>query len=123
MMNIPKIFDLQINFNYDAPVVFTPGIGGFRSMMMGGTQGKRDATWRMDIGVKRDILKGKGTISLRISDLFKSQKYNITSWGENFTSVSNRTRQGQMVFLGFSYRFNDFKRRLQRQNEEMSEFE
>lgn len=111
MMMIPKIVDIQFNFNYNAPVVFTPSINSFRSMMMGGTQGRLEANYWADIGLKKEVLKGKGNITLRVSDIFKTQAYNITTYGTNFTTKSERGRESRILFIGFSYRFNDFKRR------------
>jgi outer membrane receptor protein involved in Fe transport len=117
MMTIPKIVDIQLNFNYNAPVVFTPSINSFRSMMMGGTQGRLESNYWADIGLKKDVLKGKGTITMRLSDVFKTQSFNITTYGSNFTTYSEKGRNSRILFIGFSYRFNDFKRRQNKDRE------
>jgi len=116
MMTLPGIADIQFGFNYNAPVVFTPSIRGFRAMM-GGSQGRLDASYWADLGLKRDILEGRATLSVRVRDLFNTQNYNITSYGENFVSVNKMSRESRVIFMGFSYKFNDYKRRQQRERE------
>lgn len=132
MMMIPNIFDLQISFNYNSPVIFNPSVSGGRmgghsgpggGFFMMGSQGRMAENYWADAGLKKDVLGGKGTITLRLSDIFKTQRYNITTYGENFTSESKRTRDSRTFFVGFSYKFNDYKRRQQRLQDTMDEAE
>lgn len=123
MMQIPKWFDVQVSFEYNAPVVYTPSISGFRGG--GGTQGKREEQYSVDMGIKRDFFKGKGSLNIRIRDIFDSEVMKTTSYGENFISFQERKRDSRMVFVGFTYRFNDFKRRQERERamQDMDDFE
>lgn len=123
MMQIPNWVDVQVSFEYDAPVVFTPSISGFRGG--GGTQGKREEEYSVDMGIKRDFFKGKGSLNIRIRDIFNTEGHKMTSYGENFISYSERYRDSRMVFVGFTYRFNDFKRRQERERgtQELEDFE
>lgn len=114
MMQIPKIADIQVSFRYNAPVVFTPSISGYRGGD-GGTQGRRDEEYSVDMGIKRDFFKGKGSLNIRLRDIFNTEKSRVTSYGDNFVSISERTRDSRMIFVGFTYRFNDFKRRQERE--------
>jgi outer membrane receptor protein involved in Fe transport len=129
MMMIPGIFDFQFSFNYNSPVIFNPSIGGGRmgggggGFFMMGNQGRMAENYWADAGLKKDVLSGKGTITLRLSDIFKTQKYNITTYGNNFTSEARRTRDSRILFVGFSYKFNDYKRRQQRLQDMMDEAE
>lgn len=123
MMQIPKICDVQVSFNYNSPVVFTPSIGGHRGQV-GGSQGRMDEMYSADIGLKKDVLDGNGTITVRLSDVFKTQKYNMTSYGTNFISFSERSRDSRTLFIGFSYRFNDYKKQQRREDmNNMDDFE
>ncbi len=115
MMQIPKVCDVQLSFYYNSPVVFTPSVGGHRGMI-GGSQGRLAEMYSADIGLKKEVLDGNGTITVRLSDIFKTVKYNMTSYGTNFISESERTRDSRTLFIGFSYRFNDYKRRQQKEN-------
>ncbi len=123
MMQIPSIADIQISFRYNAPVVFTPSISGYRGG--GGTQGKRDEEYSVDMGIKRDFFHGKGSLNIRFRDIFNTERSRVTSYGDNFVSFSERTRDSRMVFVGFTYRFNDFKRRQERERngQDMEDFE
>ena len=115
-LSLPKIADFQVGFSYNAPVIFTPSVSGFRAMM-GGNQGRLDESYWADFGIRKEILDGRGTLTLRIRDAFKTQKYNITSYGNNFTSISERTRDSRVLFVGFSYKFNDYKQRRQKERD------
>ncbi|MEJ5301830.1 MAG: TonB-dependent receptor [Bacteroidales bacterium] len=131
MMMIPGVFDLQLSFNYNSPVIFNPSVGGGRmggpggggGFFMMGSQGRMSENYWADAGLKKDILSGKGTISIRLSDIFKTQKYNITTFGDNFISEAKRTRDSRVLFVGFSYKFNDYKRRQQRLQDTIDEAE
>ncbi|HOE59201.1 MAG TPA: TonB-dependent receptor [Bacteroidales bacterium] len=122
LMSVPRLADIQINFNYNSPMVFNPSIGRHGG---GGTQGKMEENYWADLGIKKNFLDGNASISLRLSDIFKTMKFNMTTYGSNFTSKSERTRDSRTLFVGLSYKFNDYKRRqqkLQDMIEELDEF-
>lgn len=112
-MTLPYDMELQVNFYYNAPSIMAPGIGGgFRGGMMGGgVQGKMAENYSADIGFRKKVLKGNGTVSVRVSDVFDTQRNESTSYGNNFESTSYRKRDSRVLFVGLSYRFNDYKRR------------
>ncbi len=123
LMSIPRLADIQINFNYNSPMVFNPSTGRHGG---GGTQGKMDENYWADLGLKKDFLDGNLSLSVRLSDVFKTMKFNMTTYGSNFTSTSERTRDSRILFVGLSYKFNDYKRRqqkLQNMIQELDEFE
>jgi outer membrane receptor protein involved in Fe transport len=87
-------WDFQTGFNYRAPRV-TP-------------QGKDKSMYFVDLGLSKDIFKGKGTLTFAVRDLLNSRK---------FRSVVDRPEEGlysERVFLGrvrqflltFTYRLN-----------------
>jgi hypothetical protein len=83
-----------------------------------------DEMYSADIGLKKDVLDGNGTITVRLSDVFKTQKYNMTTYGTNFVSLSERSRDSRTLFIGFSYRFNDYKKQQRREDmNNMDDFE
>ncbi|HOW21669.1 MAG TPA: outer membrane beta-barrel protein, partial [Tenuifilaceae bacterium] len=57
------------------------------------------------------VLNNKGTITVRASDIFNTQKSKSNSWDTNFTSYSENWRNSQMLFVGFSYKINNYKAR------------
>ncbi|TCN64710.1 outer membrane beta-barrel family protein [Acetobacteroides hydrogenigenes] len=115
---LSKQFSLQAMYNYRSPVV-TTGAGGFRGMG-GASQGKSHASYTVDMGARYSILKGKGDVSLRVSDIFDTGRYITDGFGPNYTSYSKSWRQTPNVFLGFTYRINDFKRKPQKQQDQNS---
>ncbi len=111
---LSKEMSFQIMYNYKSPVVSTGG-GGHRGMA-GGTQGKTQANYYVDMGARYTILKGKGDVSLRVSDIFNTNKYISDGFGpDNYTSYTKSWRETPNIFLGFTYRINDFKRKQQKQ--------
>ncbi len=109
-MNLPYGIDFQIMANYRSPVVSTGAGGGPGRMFEMGSIGKTKETYSVDLGMKKEIVKGKASLTLRVSDVFKTSKYRNTSWGDNFTLNTTRTRESRIVFIGFSYKINEYRR-------------
>ena len=62
-----------------------------------------------DLSISKSILKGKGTLSIAISDLFNEQDFRVTTQfldqdNSSFTDIDNRT-----IKFGFRYRFGNTK--------------
>ena len=104
---LPFDIEYQQSFNYRSPIV-TSGAGG-RGFSAGG-QGKMKEMWSMDMGLKKNILKGKGSLSLRVSDIFKTTTFYSTTYGSNFERSYERGRDSRMIFVGFTYKINDYRR-------------
>ena len=99
--------EFQQNFNYRSPIV-TSGTGG-RGFSAGG-QGVMAKMWSLDLGLKKDILKNKITLTARVSDVFKTTTFNSTTYGDNFITNYERGRNSQMFFVGLTYKINDYKK-------------
>jgi len=56
--------------------------------------------------VKQEVLKGRGTINLRVSDIFNTLQFQSDSFGPNFVSTSRNKRESRIAFIGFSYRLS-----------------
>ena len=92
-----KVVDFQAMFNYRAPAKTT--------------QGRREAYSYLDLALTRDVFKDKGTLSLKVSDVFNTRRYRSTSEGENFYIDRQYRRSVTQVILGFTYRLNQEKRK------------
>lgn len=111
--NIGKNVELQLNGNYRSPSV---SVGGsMRFWQTGGGQGITEEMYWMDLGVRVNVFNKKGSITLRVSDLFNTMDFRSSTWGDNFTSNIERTRESRIIFLGFSYRINEYRARRDRQ--------
>lgn len=62
------------------------------------------------LGIKKDFLDKKATISLNVRDLFRTGKHSMTiTKGENDYVQSSFYRNSQVVSLGFTYKFGQMK--------------
>jgi ferric enterobactin receptor len=93
--SLPHAIDLQVRGNYEAPQKLP--------------QGQRQAFYYVDLGMNKDILHGKGTLTLNVSDLFNSRKNRIITEGANFYTsgyFQGRKRQTNLTFI---YRLHQAK--------------
>ena len=89
--------DLQLSFNFQAPE--------------NDAQGRRLGMYTADIGWSKDVLKGNGTISLSVRDLFNTRKWRYYTTTEGLNSYSEFQWRQRQITLSFSYRLNQKKSR------------
>ena len=53
------------------------------------------------------MLKERGSITLRVSDIFNTLQFNFNAYGPGFESVARNKRESRIAYLGFSYRFGN----------------
>jgi len=72
-------------------------------------QGTRRQRYFMDIGLKKPVLKNKGELSFRVSDVFDSRKFEMDSYiGDTY--LHSQYRHGpRTFFLSFNYKINRYK--------------
>ena len=95
--SLPHAIDLQVRGNYEAPQKLP--------------QGERKSLYYIDLGMNKDILKGNGTLTLNVSDLFNSRKNRFITEGANFYTsgyFQGRRRQTNLTFI---YRLNQGKQK------------
>ena len=68
--------------------------------------GFREANYWLDFAASRDVLKGKGTLSMNVRDLFGTRSHADESWGDNFWKYSKGSWSKTTVTLNFNYRIN-----------------
>ncbi len=89
-VQLPADFELQTTGNYQSKV---------RTV-----QGVRSDNLFLDLGLRKDILKGKAVLSLSVRDLFAS-RVNENQIAQNDFEVYDRGQRGRFIALGFSYGF------------------
>jgi iron complex outermembrane recepter protein len=99
-MSIPKIAQVQLNGNYRGPVATAQGI--------------MQAMYGINLGVKRDVLKNNGSVSLNVSDIFDTRQFGMVTSGPNFDQTSLRKRETRIATLTFTYNFGKFSERGER---------
>lgn len=99
-----KKLDLQLALNYRSPV--------------NTTQGQRLATFNVDAAAKYTGFGDRGTLTLRVADLFNTQRYGFDTYGPGLTAFSRFKRESRIGFLGFSYRFGQAQATRPKKNEQ-----
>lgn len=84
-------FDAQLTAIYLAPDVIP--------------QGKIDARFTLNIGLKKSIQKGKGELFFNATDLLNTMVIKKTIQGNNFNYVSANYYETQVFRIGYNYKF------------------
>ena len=106
---IAKDVDVQLRFNYRSP----------RNTL----QGRRLAIYSLDLGMSKDILKKKGTLTLSARDLLNSRRRRGITQTENSFQESDFQWRSRQVTLTFSYRLNQQNKKRGRGNRGGSGFD
>jgi len=80
--------------------------------------------WKIDFGARLNILKGKGSLSARINDIFDAMNFGFDST-RPYPQSGNFYWESQTAYIGFMYRFGGGKnkarhRKNRRDNEKQS---
>lgn len=71
----------------------------------------------MDIGISQKILKERGSLNLRVTDIFNERSFNGVNSGSGFSQKFKHNPVSRILYLSFSYNFNtgSFKDRKKKQ--------
>jgi hypothetical protein len=94
-MAIPNLFSVQVQGSYRGPIVFP--------------QGEIEPYWGLNIGLRKDFLNKRATISLNVSDVFNTQIFRIKTIDSRFVYNRAFNRETRIGTLGFTYRFGGFR--------------
>ncbi|AFL84144.1 outer membrane receptor for ferrienterochelin and colicins [Belliella baltica DSM 15883] len=108
-MAIPKFATLQIQGDYRGPIVLP--------------QGEIEPLWGVNLGLRKDILDNKATISLNVSDIFNTRIFKIRIEDQRFTQDRLFNRETRIGTLSFTYRFEGFKEKRSGEERERDGFE
>ncbi len=87
-----KKYDFQTSWRYRAPRETT--------------QGRRKSQYSIDLGLSRDILAGRGTVTVSVRDLFNTNKFRDIVDDEGFYSESEFQWRPRSVMVTLNYRIN-----------------
>lgn len=81
----------------------------------------REPMWKIDAGASQNILKGDGTITFRVSDIFNS--FNFSFDGDRPVRRNGQFKwETQTAYIGFNYRFGNGKNKaIQRKERDSNE--
>jgi outer membrane receptor protein involved in Fe transport len=120
-IKLPKNFTLQVTGDYTSKTVLPPGgsagsggggMGGGRGFgpsVSGNAQGYSNPTYGVDAALRYEFLKNKvASLTLSVSDIFKTRKSDVYTESSYFTQHTVRTRDAQFFRLNFAVRFGKF---------------
>ncbi|MGF1638692.1 MAG: TonB-dependent receptor domain-containing protein [Cyclobacteriaceae bacterium] len=107
--NANNSWSLNLMTNARIPDWFTVQMQGFYRGPIVLPQGFIEPMFSMNIGLRRDILNNKGTVSLNVSDLFNTRIFVLTTEAATFTQERTFNRESQIATLTFVYRFGGYK--------------
>lgn len=98
---LPKEISFQTTFSYDAPKVVT--------------QGKRKASYNLDMGLRKTFFDRRLTLAINGRDLLDSRKWHTKTSGEGFRQDSEMWRGGRRGMIQLSWSFGNMtgKKRMQ----------
>jgi len=114
---LPKNYSIQFTANYQSKTILpSSGSGGNRGggMMFGGGQlstanGYIKPNYGFDIAFRKDFLKNNAaSLTLSISDIFRTRVYSTHSESVYFVQDNIRRRDPQVARLNFNWRFGKF---------------
>jgi outer membrane receptor protein involved in Fe transport len=76
-----------------------------------------------DISFRQDLMKKKLSLSMRLTDVFDTRKFEQTIYGNEFTTISNRKMESRVLYLGIQYQINNFNKKSNRNNNNGEEME
>ncbi|MEJ7739538.1 MAG: outer membrane beta-barrel protein [Chitinophagaceae bacterium] len=137
---LPANFSVQLSGEYRSKTILPPGGGGGGGGDRGGgggggggggwgqpqatSQGYIRPQWEIDAAVRYNFLQDKASITLNVSDIFRSDANNVYSESAYFRQNSYRLRDPQFFRLNFSWRFGKFDASLfKRKNQKNGEVE
>ena len=124
---LPAKFTTQLTATYQSktnlPVNQNTGMmGPPMGAAQSSSQGYIKSSYGVDLAIKKSFMKNDAaSITLSISDIFKTRRQEQYSYSEYFTQTYSRLRDPQMFRINFAYRFGKidmslFKRKNMNQN-------
>ena len=92
-MNLPKDWTVQLSGQYRAPFM--------------DLQTEMWPSYWVDLAVKKDVLQKRGTINIRIGDVFRTGGFGHETYNEQMNRVMSSRRISPTISVGFSYKINN----------------
>lgn len=66
-------------------------------------------THKMNVGVKQKLLNGALTLSMLVTDVFDTYKWEVHSFNRIYDLTNTSKQKSRMLWIGISYNFNSYK--------------
>ncbi len=104
-IRLPWGMGIQINYTYNGTTINPTG-------------GSVSSNYSLGIGLRQEILKRKGSLTLMAQNPIGHTRVISTTYGNNTTSYSWLQRESQVFMFTFSYRFNNYKAQKTKQQQD-----
>lgn len=74
-------------------------------------------THQMNVGIKQRLLKGAMTVSVLLTDVLNTARWEVWSHNNLFNLTNSSKNKSRMLWLGASYNFNSFKQKGEKKSE------
>ena len=74
-------------------------------------------THQMNVGLKQNMMKGSMTLSILLTDVFNTARWEVRSQNNIFDLTNISRNKSRMLWLGLSYNFNSFKQKSVQKND------
>ena len=68
-------------------------------------------THKMNVGMKQKLMKGAMTLSLLVTDVFNTYKWEVHSYNRIYDLTNISKQKSRMLWIGISYNFNSYKQK------------
>ncbi len=89
---LPKNFSLQLNGMFEGPSIMA--------------QSTRKGFFTVDVGLRKDLWNKKASLSIRVSDIFNTMKFETTTDYDALHAVMNFKRETRIAYITFTYKIN-----------------
>jgi iron complex outermembrane recepter protein len=94
-IQIPRVVAIQVQADYRGPIVLP--------------QGEIEPIYGVNIGLRKEVLNRKGSVSMNISDLFNTRVFKVRTDDIRFSQERMFNRETRIATLTFTYRFGGFR--------------
>lgn len=108
-VSLPLDFSVQCTGNYRSRQVIT--------------QGWRDPSYGIDLGIRKTFFQKKLSIALNCRDLLNSRQFKSTTQSESFRQYSKRWRHARKLSLTLTWNFGNTKREERRPDDSAQPFD
>ena len=74
-------------------------------------------THQMNVGIKQRLLKGAMTVSVLLTDVLNTARWEVWSHNNLFNLTNSSKNKSRMLWFGVSYNFNSFKQKGEKKSE------
>ncbi len=86
-------------------------------------QGEREGFMSTSLAIRQDFFSGKLSTTLQVQDIFSQMQHEFTNYGDNYYAFNIFQRETPIVNLTLSYKINNYKQQMNRQNSGLDDVE